>query len=156
MQVSTSKKIKANKVKEATTNLGNIAKYVKVPQEINEKEKHLYHVMFVEAQHNPTTLETTYKTRVQMYNKKSWEVSKKRLVQIGLGNSVIIHDPTAETGEVEEKKPSGNDKRKELIEEAKSLGYEGALNVKNQVFEDFIEEAKKNAETGEVEEDKGE
>lgn len=142
---------------------------ISVPTEIAENETGLYHVVIVEASFNQAQLEAKYKAKVQKYDDRSWVAVKDRLKQIGHTNVYVIHDPTIKAGEQTSNagagtgandngdagngENAGNDggqtaqeKRQALIEEAKALGYEGALNAKNSVFEEFIANAKANGE----------
>lgn len=150
---------------------------INVPTEIAENEAGLYHVVIVEAEFNQAKLEATYKAKVQKYNVKSWLAVKDRLKQIGHTNVYVIHDPTIKAGETPKATDTGaetganakanaggsgadggdggegdqqtpQEKRQALIDEAKALGYEGALNAKNSVFEEFIANAKANGENG--------
>lgn len=156
--MSTLKKIKANQSETSKKQMGDIAHHVEVPTEINENEKHLYHVLIIEAKFNSTTLKASYKKRLQTYDFKSWLSVKDRLRQIGVSHVYIIHNPTIEEAkavvkETAKKEPKKEvkieavkTKRQKLIEEAKALGYEGALNVKNVILEEFITNAKENGE----------
>ena len=127
--MSTSKKIPANQAKTTKQQLGEIAEKVTVPTEINENEKHLYHVLIVEGKFNQSTLTTKYKGRVQMFNYRSWLTVKKRLKQIGITHAHIIHNPNKEQEEA----------AKEI--EAKKEEYEINLNIwkgrTNLPFEEF-------------------
>lgn len=152
--MNTSKKQAPNQTEVAKQNLGKLEKHVTIPTEINESEKGYYHVLIVDAQFNPATLETKYNQRVQVYNDKSWLTVKDRLKQVGINHAFVFHNPNKErdlqVAKKEEKKSGGKSeaqiKRQDLIEEAKALGYEGALNAKNSVFEEFIKNAKENGE----------
>jgi len=130
--MSTSK-VAANQAEQAKSQMGKISKEVKVPNEIKESEAHLYHVLMVEPVYNQSKLEVVFKSKIQMFNKRSWLSIKGRLKQIGVTHAYIIHNPTIKEGE---------SKREALLREAKSKGYEGALNVKNAILEAFIKEAK--------------
>lgn len=139
-----SQQIKPNLLEVAKKQMAKFIKKINVPSEINENEKDYYHVVIVEANFDKTKLEATYKSRVQVYNNRSWLAVKDRLKQIGHTNVYVIHDPTIKAGASSAK--NGNDNRQRLIDRAKELGYEGALNVKNSVFEEFIKNAEANGE----------
>lgn len=173
--MSTLKKTTPNLLEVAKKQMSKFISKIDVPTEINENEAGLYHVVIVEASFNQAQLEATYKAKIQMYDDRSWIAVKDRLKQIGHTNIYVIHDPTIK-GEVKKPKApkgdkkdkgakgkgkdagagadagAGDDKvnpleaRKELIEKAKGLGYEGALNAKNSVFEEFIKNAETNGE----------
>ena len=162
--MSTQKKLKPNLLQVAKKQMSKFIDKINLPTEINENEEHLYHVIIVDAEFNPATLETVYKSRVQMFNSRSWTATKDRLKQIGHTNVHVFHDPTikakdgakatpkkakakaktgANAGAGAEPKETPKEKRDKLIAKAKELGYTGALNTTNANFEEFI----KNAET---------
>ena len=147
---------------------------IKVPTEIAENETGLYHVIIVEANFNQAQLEANYKARTQTYDDRSWLAVKDRLKQIGHTNVYVLHDPTikadapkpkakakgkdaggddaganagagADAGnDGDDDKETPKEKRQALIDRAKELGYEGALNAKNSVFKEFISNAETN------------
>lgn len=142
-----SQKISPNQLKVVK---GQMDKYIKagveIPEEINDNEKHLFHVIIItDKQLNGVTLDVNVKTKVQTFDDRSWLKHKDNLKQIGFGESFILHDPTEKSKSTE--KSSGKSERAELIDQAKSLGYKGVMNVKDEVFEKFILEAKKGPKT---------
>lgn len=168
--MNTSKKTATpNLLEVAKKQMSKFIDKINVPTEIAENETGLYHVIIVEASFNQAQLEAKYKAKVQKYDDRSWVAVKDRLKQIGHTNVYVIHDPTIKAGEqtgdagagtgasgngdAGNGGNAGNDggqtiqeKRQALIDEAKALGYEGALNAKNSVFEEFIANAKANGE----------
>ena len=169
--MATLKTIPPNKIAVAQNQMSKIWDKVKskVPTEIREDEKHLYHVVIVEGAFNRHTLETKFNVKSQCYNGRSWISVKDRLKQLGYTNVTLIHDPTVkevelpkskgekkeetQSGEPENLEPKegdnvgGEDEKKEptkrslLIARVKELGYDGALYVKNVILEKFIEDA---------------
>lgn len=161
--MSTLKKTTPNLLEVAKKQMSKFIDKIDVPTEINENEAGLYHVVIVEASFNQAQLEATYKAKVQMYDDRSWIAVKDRLKQIGHTNIYVIHDPKVKAGETpkdnangenagagadggDDDKQTPKEKRQALIDRAKELGYEGALNAKNSVFEEFIKNAEANGE----------
>lgn len=158
--MSTLRTLTPNLLEVAKKQMSKFVKEINLPTEIKESEKHLYHVIIVEANFNQAKLEATYKAHVQMFDDRSWLANKDRFKQIGLTNVYVIHDPTvkvegenttdkggdngsgADAGAGDKETPK--EKRNRLIAEAKALGYEGALNAKNATFEEFIKNAQEN------------
>lgn len=124
---------------------------VEVPTEINKDETDLFHVVIItEKKLNQATLEAEVKSKVQTFDDRSWLKHKDNLQRLGMSEVFIFHDPTQKSSD---KKVAGGAAvkvdRVELIEKAKSLGYEGILTAKNSVFEEFIaEHSKKGSEEG--------
>lgn len=143
----------------------------KFPKEIREEEKGYYHVAF--AKPRLVGMETVISVNTQLYNKESWVKVKDSFGKTKTANVFIYHDPTqpieelgaekvaevknepkgeeVESGEAEEVKEekgaqTAKEYRKELKVKAKSLGYEGAMTVKNEILEDFIKNAEENGE----------
>ena len=94
--MATLKTIPPNKIAVAQNQMSKIWDKVKskVPTEIREDEKHLYHVVIVEGAFNRHTLETKFNVKSQCYNGRSWISVKDRLKQLGYTNVTLIHDPT--------------------------------------------------------------
>lgn len=143
----------------------------KIPTEIKKEEAHLYHCVLVRATRKAGSLKLDYAVNIVKYNDRSWEAVKGNLARAGYDQIQILHDPTIKEDEKEEpkkesKKQPKNEEpkteaeddeegeevltakeyRQNLKEEAKALGYEGAMNVKNEILEEFIENAKENGE----------
>lgn len=113
----------------------------RIPNEIPENEKAYYHVLIVESTPNQKTLQYDHKVKTQIFNDRSWVNVEKQLKQLGYSNIHILHDPSLLSEEDLKIDKVGVVDRKELIKEARELGYDGALNVKNEVFSDFIKNA---------------
>jgi translation initiation factor 6 (eIF-6) len=97
-------KLKANKYQVAKEQLSK-NKGVVVPEEINENEKDLFHVLIVDVKADRSTLEFVSTGKVQMFNKESFEKAKENFVRLGYELVVIFHDPNLPMVEV-----AGDDK----------------------------------------------
>jgi CRISPR/Cas system CMR subunit Cmr4 (Cas7 group RAMP superfamily) len=147
MSTEQTNKIPSNRYDVAVNSLGDAAQKINLPKEINENEKHLIHIALITSRHNKRTLQTTFKTQFQMYNLRSWINTSKNLNKITGRKVVVFHDPRVKDGKQEQTQAQQDAKlyRAELVEKAKGLGYNEALNVKNSVFEAYIKEKTKEA-----------
>lgn len=141
---------------------GQMAKFlkagVKLPEEIKEIEKHLFHVIIItDINVDTATLEVKCKSKIQNFDSRSWIKAKDQLGKLGLSELYIFHDPTIK--EVEAPKASSTTKQTKassaaglnfeeskakrtlLIARAVELGYDGSKKAKDVVFEEFIEKA---------------
>lgn len=138
-----------NQLEVAKNQMKKFLEHINVPESIKTNESHLMHVVIVEGRFNQQTLETVYSSKVQTFDSNSWNVVEKRLKQLGYSHVFLIHDPRVETPKAENKTPEAQKvDRAKLIEKAESLGYDGAKNVANQVFIDFIAQKEERAMSG--------
>lgn len=159
------KLVKPNQLEVAKKQMSKFLKAgIKLPESIREDEKKLYHAAIItNTKLNKETLEVTCDANLQKFDDRSWEKHKKNLAQLGLSDVFIFHNPTLpmeeeeedETGQgiEEDKEPETEEEetelsRKELIEKAVSLGFTGAKNLKNEIYEDFIERVERELKIG--------
>lgn len=102
-------KVQPNKYSVACNQVSD-KKGVEVPFEINDNEKHLYHVLIIDSKANHITQTFEHKVRKQMFNQETFTKNSNdgSYVRLGYGNMVVYHDPTLpeveEVDEIEEVK----------------------------------------------------
>lgn len=65
-----------------------------IPSTINECDKEIYHLLFVDSRADYKTKEFKHSVVLKKFNQMSFEVSKDQFPKLGYTNVHILHDPT--------------------------------------------------------------
>ncbi|WP_440881417.1 hypothetical protein [Tenacibaculum sp. C7A-26P2] len=85
------------------------------PKQINESERHLYHVVIVKSIADNVKKKFEFKVQHKKFNQKSFEVSKAQFAKLGYTDVHIIHDPTIEDLEKAPKKDDDLSKKEKTL-----------------------------------------
>lgn len=136
--------IKPNRFEAAYKALSLIKGYdveANIPNEINENEEHLTHLMFVKSTANLKTLDFEHSTKLVKLHDEALAVAKSNLMQ-NEGNVIVLHEGVKKT-KAKKEADSGKEVDSEKMKEIESaLEEEKAKNKK-------LEEALKKKESAE-------
>ena len=65
-----------------------------IPTTINECDKEIYHLLFIESKADYSTKEFKHSVVLKKFNQMSFEVNKDQFPKLGYTEAHILHDPT--------------------------------------------------------------
>lgn len=87
--------IKTNRYSQAVSEIEKLHKdlLLKVSEEIDEKEKKLFHVLLVKIIDRPGEVTNVVTGKVQKYNRHGFDKIKKNYKFLGFNKLILLHDP---------------------------------------------------------------